>query len=439
MKRNRLKYCLNITYPSLQIMDDIKPDDVFKDVKKDKNISLYINLPFCTGKCFYCHYYTISNPRKSIVDYYIKSLKNEILLYKEKLGLLYAKSVYFGGGTPSYLSTTQLNDLLTFVNDEIIIPKDTEISMELHPKNVDEKKLDILLDQNVNRLNIGIDDFDNFLMKEMNRRHTLNDFLDTYKLCRSKGFDNINIDLIKGLIYQRNSNWKKNMRYIEKLRPESFTTYYLRLKKGTNLYYRYLKNPKLFPSEREIVEMGRYTIKKGKELGYEQNMADWFINDKKLEHKYQKQIWSRPEENELIGLGAASYSYLNDYQYYNINDALDYISSIYNNKLAIWKGEKLSLFERMNRNMFLGIRGGINKLYFRKTFGLNVEVVYKEIIDKMERLGYIENTRQEIKLTDEGSIYADEIGKLFRSPEIKERMAKIDPAKVSTVYKGFNQ
>lgn len=440
IKRDRLKYFLNITYPSLQIMDSINESKVFEyQTDKRKKISLYVNIPFCSGKCTYCHYFTLTNPPEKLIDKYIEILKKEISLYKKYVDFEKVSSLYIGGGTPTILSDSQLKNLFENIKSEINIPESIEKTIEIHPTSIDEKKLDVLLDNRITRVNIGIDDFDENLMKVMNRRHNLADAYKAFNLCRNKGIGYINIDLIRGIPGQNKKIWKNNLEHIEKLKPESFTSYYLRLKEGTKLYYTYKKDPLSFPSDSELLEMNEITVDWARKNCYKQDMADWFVKDSFPVHQYQYDTWCFPEETELIGLGAASYSYLNNSQYYNLNDLDMYLAKIENDELAIWRGQRLGFKERMCRCIVLGIRAGINRNYFKKHFKREIYEVFERTIKKLEILGLAEYTHKELKLTEKGKLFADEVGREFYSKTIKDKMKKIEPSLISTTYRQFNR
>lgn len=440
--RDRSSYFLNIAYPSMQAMEKISCADVYPYEVNDcdqKTVALYIHIPFCTSECYYCHYYKQFGRSPEQVDKYLDAIEQELIIHKERFRKIYAASVYVGGGTPSYMTAYQIDRLFQLINNYITILPKAEVSFEVHPENGTVEKLKILGEYGVNRINIGVESFNDTLLVSENRRHTASEAVETFERARALGFENINLDLIYGLKDQKVFMWEESLSKIAQLLPASTTMYYLRLKRGTPEFKLWKKNPQTFPSDEELLLMHAMSFEKMEgELGYIQNPVDWFIKDDFYFHTYQDFNWRRSDEVELLGIGASSYSYVNGWQYYNINDVKIYQESIAKKTLPIWKGEFLNNEERMRRTVMLGLKMGIDRELFYTTYKTDILEIFSQTWEDLLSLELIEVNHKNINLTYLGKLFADEVGQKFYSDEMKRRMARIDPDLVSTTWPNFN-
>jgi oxygen-independent coproporphyrinogen-3 oxidase len=440
--RNRGSYFLNISYPSMQVMEVLPPEQIhlLLTQKQKKHVALYIHIPFCIAECYYCHYYKKFNQSNDNVDVYLIAVAKEMELYKKKFGSIIAESIYIGGGTPSYLTPKQIDGLFAAIAQNITILPNTEISFEMHPESSNTERMMTLFNNGVNRLNIGVESFENSILKSENRRHTSQDAIDAYERAKATGFLNINLDLIYGLREQTLNLWEENLNQIEKLSPPSACMYYLRLKKGTPEYRLWKSYPGTFPSDEDLLLMHAMNFEKmEKELNYVQTPVDWFIRDNYLFHKYQSHNWREADEIELLGIGVSSYSYINGWQYYNVNDIDRYVKTIFADILPIWKGEYLKENEeRMRRTLMLGLKMGIKRRAFSQSYKKDVIEAFPDIWEELVDLKLVEITPEEVFLTYSGKLFADEVGQKFYSQKMSRRMALIDPELVSTTWPQFN-
>lgn len=215
--------------------------------------------------------------------------------------------------------------------------------------------------------------------------------------------------------------------------------YFLRIKRGTPEYNLWKKYPSQFPSDDDLLLMHAMNFEKMEgELGYTQSPVDWYIKEPSYFHTYQDYNWRRSDEVELLGLGASAYSYINGWQYYNVNDTRKYQESITAGTLAVWKGEKLTGDEKMRRTVMLGIKMGINRESFERTYGIDVLSVFPRIWERLYKLKLIELKSHNVKLSYIGKLFADEVGQQFYSDKMRQKMLAIDPALVSTTWPQFN-
>lgn len=439
--RDRKSYFLNISYPSMQAMPSVEQKIVMPPqiTKTGKQLAVYIHIPFCTAECYYCHYYKKFGQSSAVVDVYINGVLQELSMYERHFGGLLAKSIYIGGGTPSYMTAPQIDRLFTGIKKYITVASGAEVSFEIHPESGSLDKLEILYRHGVNRINIGVESFDDKTLKSENRRHNAADVRELFEIATTVGFENINLDLIYGLRGQDVHCWENNLDHVSRIRPSSSTMYYLRLKRGTPEYKLWKSYPETFPTDFELLLMHAMNFERMEvELGYIQNPVDWFIRDKRYFHEYQDYNWRRSDEIELLGIGASAYSYINGWQFYNVNDVERYNQSISKGGFPIWKGEFLDGEEKMRRTLMLGIKMGIDRRDFLSTYGYDVLSLFPSTWERLVGLGLVEVNSEVIELTYTGKLFADEVGQQFYSDTMKRRMACVDPELVSTTWPQFN-
>ncbi len=449
IKRDRTKYFLNIVYPSFQAMSPMGAEEVYGRnyavetlvPEKPLKVALYVHIPFCTGKCFYCHYYTLALQQERTVSAYLEALPKEMALYKRLLGggeKIKAASVYVGGGTPTTLSDAQLSRLFEDLHENFEFSNDVEISMETHPSSTTREKLLLLKGLGVNRLSMGIESFDDEMLKRIYRRHSSQQAVDAFHLMREVGFKSVNLDLIYGMPTETLESWEFNLNKMFELSPDSFSAYFYRLKEGTGLHFIHGQQPELFPSNEDMLLMHIMTMEKAREQGYEQKLSDWYVKGEEHYHQYQDHNWGKGETVPLLGTGVSAYSYVHDTQYYNYNNIVKYMTYLNEGKLPIAKGLKLDFEEKMRRMMFLGIKTRVDKAYFKKVFGVALDDAFPVEIRKLEKLGLIKNTEREVRLTYLGNLFADEVGQEFYSKKVKEKMSTVRPTLISTTSQHLN-
>ena len=197
-----------------------------------KELGLYIHIPFCKQKCKYCDFISFSN-KESYVEKYIKALKNEVINNKNKAKEYEVTTVYIGGGTPSFIESSYIVEILSIIKENYNVQENAEITIEVNPGTVNEEKLKDYFNAGINRLSIGLQTTNNDLLKIIGRIHSYEEFLKTYNLAREVGFKNINIDLMIGLPTQILVDIQDSLEKIIKLNPEHISVYSLIVEEGT--------------------------------------------------------------------------------------------------------------------------------------------------------------------------------------------------------------
>lgn len=366
-------------------------------------LGIYIHIPFCKQKCYYCDFVSYSN-KCSEVKEYIESLKKEI----EEFDFSNYKvtSIYIGGGTPSYIDSIYIVEILSELKEKLkcnlIEFKDIEITIEVNPGTVDTKKLNDYKKSGINRLSIGLQSTKNDILKKIGRIHTYQEFLEIYKLARETGFKNINIDLMIGIPGQKIGDLKNTLQDIIKLEPEHISVYSLIIEENTPIK-KMLENGEIKLPDEDLERNMYWYVKNTLELnGYNHYEISNFAKLGK-ESRHNLNCWN---QEEYIGFGVAAHSYLNGIRFSNTINVEEYIQHIENNRKEenIQIEESQSLEDKKNEFMMLGFRKiqGVDIARFKEKFIDNPIFLYREKLNKLVEEGLIEVDLNHIKLTNKG-------------------------------------
>lgn len=360
-----------------------------------KKVSLYIHIPFCKQKCMYCDFPSFCG-KDTLMERYIDALIKEI---KEKASKYYISTIFVGGGTPTYLHLNELEKLLNSVN-ALNLSKDIEFTVECNPGTLTEEKLSLMKNKGVNRLSIGLQAYQEDLLKRIGRIHSFKEFKENYLLARRIGFKNINIDLMFGLPNQKVEQWKETLEEVLLLQPEHISAYSLIIEEGTTFYKLYESNKLPLPSEEDEREMYRITLQALKNKGYHQYEISNFSNLGK-ECKHNIVYW---DLKEYLGCGSAAASYIGGTRYKNLEGIEDYIRAIEGGEKTFDEMTVNTKEDEMEEFMFMGLRKtqGISEEKFYRRFGVNVENVYGTVINKHIAEGLLIKNSGKIYLSNKG-------------------------------------
>ena len=213
-----------------------------------RNLGIYIHIPFCKRKCYYCDFISFSGKQK-LIKQYINSLKEEINNYKINKEEYLIQTIYFGGGTPSFIESSYIIEIINTLKRKFNISKDAEITIEVNPGTVDEQKLKDYYNAGINRISFGLQSTKSKLLKLVGRIHSYSSFLDAYNLARKIGFKNINVDLMIGLPVQTIEDVEKDLERIVELKTEHISVYSLIVEEGTIIEQKISNKELYLPSE----------------------------------------------------------------------------------------------------------------------------------------------------------------------------------------------
>ena len=373
-----------------------------------KELGIYIHIPFCKQKCYYCDFVSFSN-KEEYIEKYVETLKREIDSYD--LSNYNITTIYIGGGTPSRIPSEKIQEILEKIRQKIsgnqIKWEDIEITIELNPGTVDEEKIKKYKEIGINRLSIGLQSTNNKLLKEIGRIHTFEDFKDTYNTVKKVGFENINVDLMIGLPNQTISDVKESLNEIIKLNPTHVSVYSLIVEENTKME-KLINNKELQLPDEELERQMYWYVKNTLELnGYNHYEISNFAKKGK-ESKHNLNCW---EQKEYIGLGLAAYSYLNGIRYGNTSDIEKYINvrDFLNSSELEESGIRIvdevqSLEDKRKEYMLLGLRkiDGVSIQNFKEKFVENPIFLFRKELEKLVNEKLITIDGDSIKLTNKG-------------------------------------
>lgn len=365
-----------------------------------RKVGIYIHIPFCKQKCFYCDFVSYCDKTK-FIDRYIDCLKKEIESKSNKNEIV-IDTIYIGGGTPSIIDVKLIIEVLESIKENFNVEKEAEITIEINPGTVNEEKLKLYKEEGINRVSIGLQSTNNDLLKMLGRIHTYEEFLKCFNMARNIGFKNINVDLMLGLPSQTLDDINKSMKRIINLKPEHVSVYSLIVEDGTKLA-RDVENGKLILPEEEIERNMYWKVKQTLENnGYIHYEISNFAK-KGYESKHNMNCWS---QKEYLGFGASAHSYFKSMRYSNIEDIEEYIDNISKGKIEQNKKvhEIQTVEDSKKEYMLLGLRkiDGVNITEFKNKFVDNPIYLFKKELSRLACEKLIEIDENRIKLTDKG-------------------------------------
>lgn len=284
-----------------------------------KDIGVYVHIPFCKAKCFYCDFVSFVD-KNMLMENYIDAVIKEI--ENKDLSRYNIKTVYIGGGTPSILDSKHIGSILDKLRPNI--DKEAEITIEVNPGTINEEKLTDYVDFGINRISIGLQSADNSLLKEIGRIHTFEDFLDGYKMAERVGFKNINVDLMLGLPNQTLDILKDSLEKVISLNPNHISIYSLILEEDTKLE-KLIEKRELEMIDEELERKMYWETKRLLEKhGYIHYEISNFAK-KGYMSKHNLDCWN---QKEYLGFGAVAHSYIDNTRYSNVEDIEEYINNI---------------------------------------------------------------------------------------------------------------
>ncbi|WP_458408355.1 radical SAM family heme chaperone HemW [Anaerotignum sp.] len=368
-------------------------------MKNTKTIGLYIHIPFCRQKCLYCDFPSWAGKEEQMqgyVDALTKEIQNRSKEYPDRKVV----SVFFGGGTPTTLEISMLEQLMQAVFENWDITEDAEITTEANPGTLDAEMAQALKKMGFNRLSMGVQVWQNRLLKDLGRIHTIEAFQENYKAVREAGFGNVNTDLMFALPDQTMADWQETVKNIVTLGPEHISAYSLILEEGTPFFDRYEKG-ELEPAEEELDrEMYHWAVDYLAEMGYEQYEISNFAK-KGRQSRHNRIYW---QAEEYLGMGLGSHSYMDGERFHNMYDLQEYIKA--NGDVSLLKEEVEIITEEdaLAECMFLGLRltEGVSFERFRERFGKEMKNIYGSQIEELVKDGLLVEDKIGIRLTRRG-------------------------------------
>ena len=404
-------------------------------------LGIYIHIPFCSTKCDYCNFASGVYP-ESLVLPYLSALREEILGVKSLLAEFGQASlplsnfevdtVYFGGGTPSLIDPKHIAGLLCLVGEVFAMSARPEVTLEVNPGSVNPQRVQEHVEAGVNRVSMGMQTFQDEMLKRIGRSHSVADSFATWSLYREAGIQNASLDLIAGLPGQRLVDWQENLQAVEKIGPEHISMYLLEIHENTRFGTVYGKasaagsalvtntagdvpsaipSPTLpdipLPDDELVTEFYQLAVNRFNELGYRQyEISNFALPERQSRHNLK--YWTN---QPFIGFGCGAYSYFADRRWGNERSVGRYIERIHEHRHAIDYHSHLSVAEHEEEALFLGLRltDGIPLDEFRTRFGFDLREKYRRQIAHLNDAGLVEVVPDRFRLTPRGWMLSNEV------------------------------
>ncbi|MFM7858920.1 MAG: radical SAM family heme chaperone HemW [Flammeovirgaceae bacterium] len=366
---------------------------------------LYFHIPFCKQACHYCDFHFSTN--RTLVNEMVNALAKEMALQKSYLGGEALETIYFGGGTPSLLSKNDVEQLVEMARNMFPVDNNVEITFEANPDDLTLKKLEELKSAGINRLSIGIQSFNDTVLKFFNRAHTVAQAEASVRNAQVTGFNNISVDLIYGIPGQTLDELKNDVSKFLQLNPQHISAYALTIEKNTVFGHR-LKNGEFSTiSEDSSAEQFEYLMKEFNLAGYGQYEISNFCKPG-FQSKHNTSYW---QQKKYLGVGPSAHSYDGNSRQWNVSNNHLYLKSLLNDRVP-FEREVLTHSNQINEYFFTTLRTswGTDLKYLKTRFGF---VPHLPKIDVMQQQGLIVVENEVISLTQKGKLLADKIALEF--------------------------
>ena len=365
---------------------------------------LYIHIPFCLSKCGYCSFHSVTATH--LIDATVNAIMREMDIYRDFF--FFFDTIYIGGGTPSLLSIGQMESLFKAIHRNFEIAQSAEITLEVNPGDVSMEYLLNLKNLGIKRVNIGVQSFDDRILKFLGRRHSAQQAVAAINAARKAGFRNVGFDLIYGVFGQDIKRWEKTLQKALSFAPEHLSCYQLSLDKQTPLFKRYQQESLSIPSEDQALDFFKTTSRTLTESGYTHYEVSNFARTDSLKSRHNTKYWRHVP---YLGMGPAAHSFDGSSRWWNTADVDAYLKVIDNGEKPVEKSETLTQTQLALEALFLGMRtkDGINLEHYKACYGSDLLAEKKQIIDELIRNKLVEIESGCLCPTLEGMAVADSL------------------------------
>lgn len=384
-------------------------------------LGVYLHIPFCRKRCHFCYFKVYTDKNAGEVERYIDTLDAELRLFSRKPAIAGRKPqfIYFGGGTPSYISSRQLTRLVESLKASLEWDAAEEITFECEPGTLTEGKLQTIRDLGVTRLSLGVENFDDGVLQANGRAHASREIDRAYDFARSAGFPQINIDLIAGMVRETDDNWRECVRRTVGMSPDSVTIYQMEVPYNTTIF-RDMKShgESVAPVAdwKQKREWVAYAFSELERAGYTVGSAYTAVkNATGAGFLYRDSLWHGAD---MLGLGVASFSYVQGVHFQNDPDFHSYCARVEAGSIPLSRALIPADEERMIREFVLQMKlGHVERTYFEQKFGADILQRFAEPLERLRQAGLADTTPGGVTLTRDGLMQVDGLLPLFFLPQ----------------------
>lgn len=384
-------------------------------------LGIYVHIPFCRKRCHFCYFKVYTDKDSSAIRGYLDAMLAELGQYASK-PLVHGRKpnfIYFGGGTPSYLSPDQLVTLTDGMKRLLPWDEVEEVAFEGEPGTLTDHKLAAIRAAGVTRLSLGVENFDDHVLEVNGRAHRSREIGRAYEYAREIGFPQINIDLIAGMVEETEENWRECVRKTLAMSPDSVTIYQMEVPYNTTIYQRMRAEGKLnapvadWDTKRRWVD---YAFAELEKAGYSVGSAYTAVKSReKTRFLYRDKLWAGAD---LLSVGVASFGHLGGVHYQNQADFDPYLAAVRGGKLPVYRALTPSADERYIREFILQLKlGSVSAAYFAQKFGADPRERFSAPLATLKSWGFLTNGGDRIAVTREGLLQVDRLLHEFFLPE----------------------
>ena len=387
----------------------------------DRPLGIYLHIPFCRQRCHFCYFKVYTGRNARDIETYLHAAKREVELYAALPATAGRQPnfVYFGGGTPSYLSTTQLRDLTDHLKRYFPWDAAEEVAFECEPGTLNDHKLQAIRDLGVTRLSLGVENFSDELLALNGRAHRSKEIFRAYAFARQVGFPQINIDLIAGMMGETPENWQANVARTLELAPDSVTIYQMEVPHNTGIYRQMREHGAAeapvadWPTKRAWVRSAFAALEAA---GYTVGSAYTAVRDPtRTRFVYRDRLWMGAD---LAGIGVASFSHVNGTHYQNERDLEPYLARLADGALPLARALTPTAEERLIRELVLQLKlGHLRVAYFQQKFGVDLRQRFAPQFAALEEAGELSWADGEVHLTRDALLQVDRLLHTFFLPQ----------------------
>ncbi len=384
-------------------------------------LGLYLHIPFCRKRCHFCYFKVYTDKDSAEIRGYLDALLNELSFYASKpfVGGRKPNFIYFGGGTPSYLSADQLRHLADGMKALLPWDEAEEVTFECEPGTLTDHKLRAIREVGVTRLSLGVENFDDRILEINGRAHHSKEIARAYAYGREVGFPQINIDLIAGMVEETEANWRECVRKTIDLAPDSVTIYEMEIPYNTTIYQRMKAEGKLvapvadWETKRAWVN---YAFAELEKAGYTVASAYTAVKDPaRTKFVYRDRLWAGAD---LVGVGVASFGHIGGTHYQNHADFEPYVKAVLAGQSPVYRALTPTDDERLIREFILQLKlGHVSRDYFQKKFGVELTERFAEPMQRLRDWGFLSVQGDEVLLNRDGLLQVDRLLHEFFKPE----------------------
>jgi oxygen-independent coproporphyrinogen-3 oxidase len=389
----------------------------------DIPLGLYVHIPFCRKRCHFCYFKVYTDKDSVAIRGYLEAVLQEFRLYNNKpfIGGRKPNFIYFGGGTPSYLSVDQLRQLTDGMKALLPWDEAEEVTFECEPGTLTDHKLKAIRELGVTRLSLGVENFDDHILEINGRAHHSKEIARAYAFARQIGFPQINVDLIAGMVEETEANWRECVRKVIEMSPDSVTIYEMEIPYNTTIYKQMKAEGKLvapvadWETKRGWVNYAFHELEKA---GYTVGSAYTAVKDPtRTKFVYRDRLWAGAD---LLSLGVASFGHINGRHYQNHHDFDPYTAAVQHGNLPHWRAFTPTDEERLIREFILQLKlGHVSRAYFKQKFGVELTERFAEALQRLKDWGFLEIAGDQILLNRDGLLQVDRLLPEFFLPEHK--------------------